>query len=159
MTSRLKQTAWALASLFALTAVAAVPRGIGPDRSSNEVANLKGTWVRVVDGKSCVFTFNGSHFAEIIELPNGTSTTCGTITVSPTKIPKEMNWTFTGGTGPGTKLKGTVAQTIYSLAGDTFSFCAQRAGRPNHFPTKEGAFIGQKGAQEYIYFVMNRAKS
>jgi uncharacterized protein (TIGR03067 family) len=127
----------------------------GDDKAAgakSELAKLKGTWVRELDGKTYIVHFNGEKFATIFEFAEGTTTTAGTITLDPTAALKHMDWAFAEGTGRGEKLKGKTAQTIYQLDGDTFKFCAQhKDGRPNTFPEKEG--IG-----EFIYLVFKRVK-
>jgi uncharacterized protein (TIGR03067 family) len=123
----------------------------GADARS-ELARLKGTWVRELDGRTYVVTFNGEKFATIFELAEGTATTSGTITIDPARTPKHMDWKFVDGTGRGAKLKGKTAQTIYRLDGDTFQFhAARQGGRPEKFPDKEG--VG-----EYVYLVFRRVK-
>jgi uncharacterized protein (TIGR03067 family) len=118
----------------------------------SDLAGLKGTWVRVLDGKTFVVNFNGEKFATIFEFPEGTTTASGTITLDPTRKPRHMDWKFAAGTGRGEKLKGKTAQTIYQLDGDTFRFCAARKdGRPAEFPDKEGV-------DDYIYLVFKRVK-
>jgi uncharacterized protein (TIGR03067 family) len=122
------------------------------DDARGDLARLKGVWVRELDGKTFIVTFNGEKFATIFEFAEGTTTTSGTITIDPGKKPKHMDWKFAEGTGRGAKLKGTTAQTIYQLDGDTFRFCASRnKGRLEGFPDKEG--VG-----DYIYLVFKRAK-
>ena len=135
-----------------LTAGAAADGGAKGDGARSDLAKLKGTWVREMNGKTYIVTFNGEKFATIFEFAEGTTTTSGTITIDPAKEPKHMDWNFAAGTGRGEKLKGKTAQTIYRLDGDSFRFCACRQGqRPGEFPDKEG--VG-----EYIYLVFKRAK-
>ncbi|HJZ54132.1 MAG TPA: TIGR03067 domain-containing protein [Gemmataceae bacterium] len=135
--------------LAARPATGGDPKG---DDAKSDLAGLTGTWVRVLDGKTYIVTFNGEKFATIFEFPEGITTTSGTITIDPTKSPKHMDWKFAEGTGRGEKLKGKTAQTIYALDGDTFKFLATRQeGRPEMFPDKEG--VG-----DYIYLVFKRVK-
>jgi len=122
------------------------------DDAKSDLARLKGTWVRELDGKTYIVNFNGEKFATIFEFAEGTTTTSGTITIAPTRKPKHMDWKFAAGTGRGEKMKGATAQTIYQVDGDTFKFCASRKKiRPKEFPEKEGV-------DEYIYLVFKRAK-
>jgi uncharacterized protein (TIGR03067 family) len=137
---------------LALAAGAVLGGDARSDDARSELARLKGTWVRELDGKTYIVHFNGEKFATIFEFPEGTTTTSGTITIDPTRKPKQMDWTFATGTGRGEKLKGKTAPTIYQLDGDTFAFCAMRKeARPEAFPDKEGV-------DEYIYLVFKRAK-
>jgi uncharacterized protein (TIGR03067 family) len=120
--------------------------------AQGDLAKLKGTWVRELNGKTFLVNFNGERFATIFEFPEGTATTSGTITIDPTQKPKQMDWKFVDGTGRGEKLKGMTAPTIYQLDGDTFKFCASRKKvRPEEFPDKEGI-------DDYVYLVFKRAK-
>jgi uncharacterized protein (TIGR03067 family) len=120
--------------------------------AKGDLARLKGTWVRELNGKTYIVHFNGEKFATIFEFAEGTTTTSGTLTITPSKKPKHMDWKFADGTGRGKKLKGTTAQTIYQLDGDTFKFCASRKKvRPEEFPDKEGV-------DEYIYLAFKRVK-
>jgi uncharacterized protein (TIGR03067 family) len=120
---------------LALTAGTAARGDEKGDDAQAELAKLKGTWVRVLDGKTYVLNFDGDKFAEIFEFAEGTSTTGGTITIDPTKNPKHMDWTFTAaGSGRGEKLKGRTARTVYELDGDTFKFAGKRASRLEKFP-------------------------
>jgi uncharacterized protein (TIGR03067 family) len=122
------------------------------DDARGDLAKLKGTWVRVLNGKTYIVTFNGKKFATIFEFAEGTTTSSGTITIDPTRKPKHMDWKFAAGTGRGEKLKGRTAPTIYLLDGDTFQFCANRKKvRPAGFPDKEGV-------DEYLYLVFKRVK-
>jgi len=147
----MRLTARMLGMTVALGLVLAAGAAAGGD-ARGELAGLKGTWVRELDGRTYVVTFNGEKFATIFEFPEGTATTSGTISIDPTGAPKHMDWKFAEGTGRGEKLKGKTAQTIYHLDGDTFKFVAARQdGRPEKFPDKEG--VG-----EYIYLVFKRVK-
>jgi|SRR6516225_12072814 uncharacterized protein (TIGR03067 family) len=135
----------------ALSVVLAAGSATGDD-TKNEFANLKGTWIRELDGKTYIVNFNGEKFATIFEFAEGTSTTSGTITIDTSKNPKHMDWKFAEGTGRGEKLKGKTALTIYELDGDTYKFIARRQeGRPEKFPEKEGI-------DDYVYLVFKRAK-
>lgn|SRR5262245_21022642 len=123
------------------------------NEAKSEFAKLKGTWVKVLDGNTYLFTVNGDRFAEIFEFPEGTSTATGTITIDTTSKPKHMDWKFAAGTGRGEKLKGVTALTIYELEGDTFRFCASKNNvRPEVFPEKESI------EGDYLYLVFKRAK-
>ena len=142
----------ATAVCLMLTAGAAARGDDAGEGTAGELARLKGTWVRVLDGRTYVLNFDGDKFAEMFEFPGGTSTTSGTITIDPARTPKHMDWKFVDGTGRGAKLKGKTAQTIYRLDGDTFQFhAARQGGRPEKFPDKEG--VG-----EYVYLVFRRVK-
>jgi uncharacterized protein (TIGR03067 family) len=144
--------------LIVVLSLVLVARSATSEDARSELARLKGTWVRVLDGKTYVVNFNGETFAEIFEFADGTSTTSGTITLDPTTRPHQMDWKFAAGTGRGEKLKGTTAHTIYELDGDTFKFCARKKVRPQDFPDKEGVFPDKEGADGYIYLVFRRAK-
>jgi uncharacterized protein (TIGR03067 family) len=147
----MKQTVKTLGLTVALGIALAAAPATGDDARS-DLARLKGTWIRELNGKTYIVNFNGEKFATIFEFAEGTTTSSGTITIDPTRKPKHMDWKFAAGTGRGEKLKGKTAQTIYQLDGDTFTFCARRKdGRPEHFPDKEGV-------DEYIYLVFKRAK-
>src|SRR5262249_32086432 len=117
----MKPTLKTLGLTVALGLVLAAGATNGGDDKGNdaksEVARLKGTWVRELDGKTYIVTFNGEKFATIFEFGEGTTTTSGTITIDPTQKPKHMDWKFAAGTGRGEKLKGKTAQTIYHLDG------------------------------------------
>jgi uncharacterized protein (TIGR03067 family) len=142
----------AIVGAFLVLATGAATGGAKGDEAKSELAKLKGTWVRELDGKTYVVHFNGEKFATIFEFPEGTTTTSGTITIDPTGKPKHMDWKFAEGTGRGEKLKGKTAQTIYQFDGDTFRFLAHRKeGRPDGFPEKEG--VGDD-----IYLVFKRVK-
>jgi len=135
-----------------LTAGAAADGGAKGDGARSDLAKLKGTWVREMNGKTYIVTFNGEKFATIFEFAEGTTTSSGTISIDPTAKPKRMDWKFAEGTGRGEKLKGVTAPTIYRLDGETFRFCASRKKvRPGEFPDKEGV-------DEYIYLVFKRVK-
>jgi uncharacterized protein (TIGR03067 family) len=128
-----------------------VGTALGGERKSDFV-DLKGTWIRVLNDKTYIVTFNGNKFATIFEFAEGTTTTSGTISIDPSKKPNRMEWKFAAGTGRGEKLKGTTAETIYQLEGDTFRFCVSRQQRrPEVFPEKERV-------DEYIYLVFKRVK-
>jgi uncharacterized protein (TIGR03067 family) len=149
----MKPTAKTLGIIVAvgLVLTAGVAAGGGEDARS-DLARLKGTWARELDGKTYIVTFNGEKFATIFGFPEGTSTTSGTITIDPTRKPKHMDWKFTDATGKGEKLKGMTAVTVYQIDGDTFRFCASRKHvRPEGFPDKEGV-------DEYVYLVFRRVK-
>jgi uncharacterized protein (TIGR03067 family) len=149
--TEMKPTMKTLGLTVALGLVLAAGPATGGDAKS-DLAQLKGTWIRELDGKTYIVTFNGEKFATIFEFAEGTTTTSGTITIDPTKKPKPMDWKFAEGTGRGEKLKGKTAQTIYQLDGDTFEFLAARQeGRPEKFPDKEGV-------DEYVYLVFKRVK-
>jgi uncharacterized protein (TIGR03067 family) len=150
-----------LKTLGMVAAVGLVLAGGGArgDDAKGDLARLKGTWVRVLDGRTYVLNFDGEKFAEIFEFPEGTSTTSGTIAIDAAKKPRHMDWTFAAGTGRGEKLKGQTARTIYELDGDTFKFLAtKQASRPERFPEKEGVFPDKEGTDGYIYLVFQRAK-
>jgi uncharacterized protein (TIGR03067 family) len=135
--------------LVAGTATGGDARG---EDAKDDLAKLKGTWIRELNGKTFLVLFNGERFATIFEFPEGTTTTSGTIAIDPAKEPKHMDWKFAAGTGRGEKLKGGTAKTIYHLDGDTFKFLAARQeGRPEKFPDKEGV-------DEYVYLVFRRVK-
>jgi uncharacterized protein (TIGR03067 family) len=134
----MKPTLKALGLAMAVGLVWAAGAATGDD-AQRELANLKGTWVTELNGKTYIVNFNGEKFATIFEFDEGTTTTSGTITIDPAKKPKHMDWKFAEGTGRGEKLKGTTAPTIYQLDGDTFKFSASRKKvRPEDFPDKEG---------------------
>jgi uncharacterized protein (TIGR03067 family) len=143
-----------------LSAAGAAIRGDDAgDGARGELARLKGTWIRVLDGRTYVVNFDGDKFAEIFEFPGGTSTTSGTITIDPTSKPRHMDWKFTAGTGRGENLKGKTALTIYELDGDTFKFLAtKQVSRPEKFPDREGTFPDKEGGDGYIYLVFKRVK-
>ena len=127
--------------------------------AQGDLAKLKGTWVRELNGKTFLVNFNGERFATIFEFPEGTATTSGTITIDPARKPRHMDWKFTAGTGRGENLKGRTALTIYELDGDTFKFLAtKQVSRPERFPDKEGVFPDKEGADGYIYLVFRRVK-
>lgn len=128
------------------------------DLSNGDLAKLNGTWVSELNGKTTIFHFNQGKFAEIIEFPDGITTTSGTIAIDSTEVPKHMDWNFAVGTGRGVRLAGTTGLTIYELDGDVFKFCAKKSARPTNFPNKEGAFPDKDGIDEYIYLVFKRAK-
>ena len=147
----LKTLGMAVALTLVLVAQAATGDDKGADTKS-DLAKLKGTWVRVLDGKTYIVNFNGEKFATIFEYADGPSTTSGTITIDPSKSPNHMDWKFAEGTGRGEMLKGKTAATIYQLEGDTFKFLAWRKeARPEAFPDKEG--VG-----DYVYLVLKRVK-
>jgi uncharacterized protein (TIGR03067 family) len=152
MKPTLKTPGVTAAVCLVLAAGAAAGGDAKGDDARSDLAKLKGTWVRELDGKTYIVNFNGEKFATIFEFAEGTTTTSGTITIDPTKKPKHMDWKFADGTGRGEKLKGMTAPTIYQLDGDTFKFCASRKKvRPEDFPDKEGV-------DEHIYLVFKRAK-
>jgi uncharacterized protein (TIGR03067 family) len=149
----------ATAVCLMLTAGAAARGDDAGEGTAGELARLKGTWVRVLDGRTYVLNFDGDKFAEMFEFPGGTSTTSGTITIDPARKPRHMDWKFTAGTGRGENLKGRTALTIYELDGDTFKFLAtKQVSRPERFPDKEGVFPDKEGADGYIYLVFRRVK-
>jgi len=140
-----------IVSLVMTTGTAARGSEKGGDAKS-EVAKLKGTWVRELDGRTYIVTFNGEKFATIFEFAEGTATTSGMITVDPSKEPKHMDWMFAVGTGRDEEFKVATEQTIYQLDDETFRFCASRKKvRPEAFPDKEGV-------DEYVYLVFKRVK-
>jgi uncharacterized protein (TIGR03067 family) len=140
------------AAAVALLVLASGPLTGDDKGAGSDLARLKGTWVRELDGKTYIVHFNGEKFATIFEFAEGTTTTSGAITIDPTGKLKHMDWKFAEGTGRGEKLKGKTATTIYQLDGDTFRFCAHhKEGRPDAFPEKEG--VG-----EYVYLVLKRVK-
>src|SRR5262249_16272033 len=131
--NEMKPTMKMLSMSTALALVLAAGAATRPEKGDarRELAGLKGTWVRGLDGRTDIVTFNGEKFATILEFAEGTTTTSGTITVDPASKPRHMDWKFAAGTGRGEKLKGKTAQTIYELDGDTFKFLAARQeGRP-----------------------------
>ena len=117
------------------------------DELKNELAQLKGTWVRELNGKTYVISFDGDKFATRFEFVKGIiSTSSGTIAIDPRKKPKQMDCKF----AEGEKLKGKTQLTIYQLDADKLRFCAWRQqGRPEDFPDKE--VVGT-----YIYLVFKR---
>ena len=152
MTLTLKTRAMTAAVCLVLAAGTATRGDSKGDDPRSELARLKGTWVRVLDGKTYIVTFNGEKFATIFEFAEGTTTSSGTITIDPARKPKHMGWKFAAATGRAEKLKGNTAQTIYHLDGDTFTFCASRKkSRPDEFPDKEVV-------DEYIYLVFKRVQ-
>ncbi len=147
----LKMLGMAVVLCLVLGAEVATGDDKGADAKS-DLAKLKGTWVRVLDGKTYIVTFNGESFATIFEYADGPSTTSGTVAIDPSKSPNHMDWKFAQGTGRGEALKGKTAATIYQLEGDTFKFLAWRKdARPEAFPDKEG--VG-----DYVYLVFKRVK-
>jgi len=147
----MKPTLKTLVMSAAVGLVLAAGAATGGDAKS-DLAHLKGTWVRELDGKTYIFTFNGEKFASVSEFAEGTTTTSGTITIDPTKKPKHIDFTFTDGTGRGEKLKGKTALNIYQLDGDTLKICGRRPlGRCEAFPDTEVV----EGA--YLYLVYKRA--
>jgi uncharacterized protein (TIGR03067 family) len=89
----------------------------------------------------------------IYEFAEGTTTATGTITIDPTKKPKQIDVNLADGTGRGERLKGKTALSIYQLDGDTLLFCANRPGQegyPTHFPNQEGE-------GEFLNLVFKRA--
>jgi uncharacterized protein (TIGR03067 family) len=148
----LKTPALAVAVGLVLAACAVSGGRARGEDAKGDLAKLKGTWVRVLDGKTYIVHFNGDKFATIFEFPDGTATASGTITTDPAAKVKHMDWKFTAGTGRAEKMKGATAQTIYEVDGDTFKFCAShKKVRPEAFPDKEG--IG-----ECLYLVLKRVK-
>jgi uncharacterized protein (TIGR03067 family) len=124
------------------------------DDTKDELAKLKGTWVRELDGKTFILVFNGEHYALINEFAPEKTTATGTVTIDPTKKPKRIDIKITDGTGTGEKLKGKTALCIYQLDGDTLKFCINRPGQegyPEQFPDKEGV-------DKYLFLVFKRAK-
>jgi uncharacterized protein (TIGR03067 family) len=149
--STLCKSAGTLLVLALVLLLTAFPDARGEDAKS-DLAKLKGTWIRELNGKTFIVHFNGEKFATIFEFAEGTTTSSGTITIDPSRTPRHMDWKFVAATGRGEKLKGKTAQTIYHLDGDTFKFCARKnEGRPREFPDKEGV-------DDYIYLVFKRAK-
>jgi uncharacterized protein (TIGR03067 family) len=137
-------------------ALTAGPAAGGDDKSDakSELANLKGTWVRELDGKTYIFNFNGEKYATIFEFAEGTTTATGTIAIDPTRKPKHIDAKIADGTGRGEKRKGKTALCIYQLDGDTLKFCANapgEEGHPEQFPDKEGE-------GKYLYLVFKRVK-
>jgi uncharacterized protein (TIGR03067 family) len=123
------------------------------DVAQIDLANLEGTWVRELDGKTYIFHFNGEKFASLSEFAEGITTTTGRFTIDPTTQPKHIDFTFNEGTGRGEKLKGKTALNIYQLDGDTLQICARRPlGRCAEFPSTEIT------EGEYIYLVLKRAR-
>ena len=129
------------------------PQPARSEDGKNGLAGLKGTWVRELDGRTYVVTFNGDKFAIILEFPEGTATASGTITIDPSKSPKQMDWKFVEATGRGEKMKGNTAQSIYEFDGETFKFHAacQQGGRPGKFPDHESV-------DGNIYLVFKRVR-
>jgi uncharacterized protein (TIGR03067 family) len=148
-----------LSMTTALSLVLIAGQATGGDDATSDLAKLKGTWIRVLDGKTYIVNFNGEKFATLFEFADGTSTSSGTFAIDPTRKPKHMDWMFTAGTGRAEKLQGKTAQTIYEVDGETFKFLARRKeGRPEQFPEKEGVFPDKDGADGYIYLVFKRVK-
>jgi uncharacterized protein (TIGR03067 family) len=152
MNRTLKMLATTVALCLVLATGATTGGDARGDDANSDLAKLKGTWLGELNGKTYIVNFNGEKFATIFEFAEGTTTTSGTIAIDSNQKPKHMDWKFADGTGRGEKLKGTTAQTIYYLDGDTFKFCASRKKvRPEEFPDKEGV-------DEYICLVFKRAK-
>jgi uncharacterized protein (TIGR03067 family) len=91
-------------------------------------------------------TFKGNKIINKI----GNNTSEGTITIDPTKKPKQYN-----GTGKDQNGKETKSQGIYEIKGDTLRFCFSRGGGER--PTK---FSSKGGTQEKLRFltVLKRVK-
>jgi len=142
-----------LSMTTALSLVLLAGQATGGDDATSDLAKLKGTWIRVLDGRTYVVNFDGDKFAEMFEFPGGTSTTSGTITIDPSKSPKQMDWKFVEATGRGEKMKGNTAQSIYEFDGETFKFHAacQQGGRPGKFPDHESV-------DGNIYLVFKRVR-
>jgi uncharacterized protein (TIGR03067 family) len=124
------------------------------DDAKSDLATLKGTWVRELDGKTFILLFNGENYALINEFTPERATATGTVTIDPTKKPRRIDIKVADGTGTGAKHKGKTARCIYQLDGDTLRFCSNRPGLegyPEQFPDKEGG-------DKYFYFVFKRAK-
>jgi uncharacterized protein (TIGR03067 family) len=139
----MKPTLKTLGMTAALGLVLAAGAATGGDAKSDDaksdLARLKGTWVRELDGRTYVVNFTGEKFATIFEFAEGTTTTSGTITIDPTKKPQHMDWKFAAGTGRGEKLKGiTALTTTSSTAIPSNSAQVRKRSDPSNFPTRRG---------------------
>jgi uncharacterized protein (TIGR03067 family) len=135
----------AIVSLFAAVRSRAADGGAKEEAVAKDLETFKGTWrlsSREEDGKKnseeeikdLIATIDGSGKVSVRrgdKLINE-----GTVKLDPTKKPKTVDVTFTGG-----ERKGQAVVGIYELEGDTFRVCVARPGdeRPAELSAKAGS--------------------
>ena len=135
----------AIVSLFAGFRAQAVDGDAKEAAVAKELQAFKGTWrlsSREVDGKKSseewikdvIATNDGSGRFSVRR--GGKYIDAGAVKLDPTKKPKTVDVTFTGG-----ERKGQAVVGIYELEGDTFRVCVARPGdeRPTEFSAKAGS--------------------
>jgi uncharacterized protein (TIGR03067 family) len=111
--------------------------------STDEIRKLQGSWVQVeceadgirnsVDefGAENITTISGNNFS--VTRADGSLAIKGTFKLNLQHSPKHIDWTDTFGTNA-----GKTFPAIYTLDGDTFTFCAGDEGaRPDAFLTRK----------------------
>ena len=140
---------YAVAVLAIVSLFAAVRSQAADDANEEAVAKdlraFKGTWrlsAKEEDGK----TFSEEEIKDVIGTIDGSGKVSvrrgdkllneGTVKLDPTKEPKAIDVTFTGGERKGKKVLG-----IYEIEDDTFRVCVARPGdeRPAEFSAKAGS--------------------
>jgi uncharacterized protein (TIGR03067 family) len=121
-----------------------VADGGAQDAAKKELARLEGEWSMVsgeIDGQPLPEQMRKSakrvaKEGETTVTINGQLFMKAKFTIDPTKKPKAIDYTFTGGPTAGKTQLG-----IYELDGDTVKFCFSAPGkdRPADFSTKEGS--------------------
>ena len=135
----------AIVSLFAAVRSQAADGEAKEEAVAKELQAFKGTWrlrSREVDGK----TFGEEEIKDVIGTIDGSGKVSvrrgdkvineGTVKLNPTKKPKTIDVTFTGG-----ERKGQAVLGIYEIEGDTFRVCVARPGdeRPADFSARAGS--------------------
>jgi uncharacterized protein (TIGR03067 family) len=141
---------YGLAALAVVSLVAAVLSQAadgGPDEAAvaKDLQAFKGTWrlsAKEEDGKK----FSDEEIKDVIATVDGSGNVSvrhgdkvineGTVRLDPTKGPKAVDVTFTGGQRKGQKVLG-----IYEIEGDVFRVCVARPGdgRPAEFSAGAGS--------------------
>ena len=140
---------YAVAVLAIVSLFAAVRSPAADDANDEAVAKdlraFKGTWrlsSKEVDGKK----FSEEEIKDVIATNDGSGNISvrrgdkeineGTVKLDPTKEPKTVDVTFTGGERQGQKVLG-----IYEIESNFFRVCVARAGdeRPSEFSAKAGS--------------------
>jgi uncharacterized protein (TIGR03067 family) len=132
-------------NVLVLLSVSLLVGGGNPhEDAKKELANLQGEWSMISaerDGQALPKDFVRSSKRvckgdQIIVTIEDKVFMRATIALDPSKKPKAIDYTVTGGLNKGEKQLG-----IYELEGDTVKFCLAPAGkdRPTHFTAKAGS--------------------
>jgi uncharacterized protein (TIGR03067 family) len=134
--------------LVAAVAALLVAAGQNDDAVKREVKALQGKWV-ADDGKGTL-TFEGDKFT--IDPTKG-GTIKGTFKVDPTKKPKTIDFTITGGDK---KFDGKTSLGIYELKDGKLKWCGGEPGKEDR-PTEFNAEVD--GKRRYLLMTFQRPEN
>jgi uncharacterized protein (TIGR03067 family) len=134
-------------ALMVVAVLSLAAAGGGEEQAAKELKKFEGTWVldagekdgtRVADEhiRKSRITWKGKEIVAVTPHQSAEPIK-GTITVDPTKVPREMDWVRSAGPGAGRRMKA-----IYEFIGeDRYRVCFAPAGkdRPKEFATKQGS--------------------